>query len=123
MAFVGSGDGAIEILDTFNPTFPTGRIFIKDIPSGPLRAVLPFPLDNVGLTCATKVVLDQFNNDIGSAVEIFAGGNFAAPHPALGPPTEDGCIVVPLIGITDVGGVVVVDVRKSDVLSLHPSRP
>ena len=122
MAFVGSGDGAIEILDTFNPTFPTGRIFIKDIPSGPLRAVLPFPGDNVGLTCATKVVLDQFGTNIGSAVEIFAGGNFAAPHPAIGPPTEDACIVVKLIGITDVGGVVVIDVRKSDVLSLHPSR-
>ena len=69
MAFVGSGDGAIEILDTFNPTFATGRIFIKDIPSGPLRAVLPFPGDNAGLTCATRVVLDQFGTNIGSAVE------------------------------------------------------
>ena len=122
MAFVGSGDGAIEILDTFNPTFPTGRIFIRDIPSGPLKAVLPFPGDNAGLTCATKVVLDEFLNDIGSAVEIFAGGNFAAPHPAIGPPTEDACIVAKLIVITDVGGVVVIDVRKSDVLSLHPTR-
>ena len=123
MAFVGSGDGAIEILDTFNPTFPTGRIFIKDIPAGPLRAVLPFPGDNVGLTCATKVVLDQFGTNIGSAVEIFAGGNFANPHPASIPTTtEDACVVVKLIGITDVGGVVVIDVRKSDVLSLHPTR-
>ena len=87
IAFVGSGDRAIEILDTFNPTFPTGRIFIKDIPSGPLRAVLPFPGDNAGLTCATRVVLDQFGTNIGSAMEIFAGGNFAAPHPAIGPPT------------------------------------
>ena len=122
MAFVGSGDGAIEILDTFNPTFPTGRISIKDIPSGPLRAVLPFPGDNAGLSCFTKVVLDQFGTNIGSAVEIFAGGNFAAPHPPIGPPTEDACIVVKLIGITDAGGVVVIDVRKSDVLRFHPSR-
>ncbi len=123
MAFVGSGDGAIEILDTFNPTFRTGRIVIRDIPSGPLRAVLPFPGDNAGLTCATKMVMDRFGFTIGEAVEIFAGGNFAAPHPAAGPPTEDGCIVVKLVGTTDSGGVVVVDVRKSDVLSLHPSRP
>ena len=122
MAFVGTGDGAVEILDTFNPTFPTGRISIKDIPSGPLRAVLPFPGDNAGLTCATRVVLDQFGANIGSAVEVFAGGNFATPHPAIGPPTEDACIVVKLIGITDVGGVVVIDVRKSDVLRFHPSR-
>ncbi|MCH7890733.1 MAG: hypothetical protein IH921_04435, partial [Gemmatimonadetes bacterium] len=61
-------------------------------------------------------------NTIGEAVEIFQGGNFDTPHPASGPPTEDACIVVKLIGITDVGGVVVVDVRKSDVLSLHPTR-
>ena len=122
MAFVGSGDGAIEILDTFNPTFTTGRIFIKDIPSGPLRAVLLFPGDNAGLTCATRVVLDQFGTNIGSAVEVFAGGNFATPHPAGGPPTEDACVVVKLVVITDVGGVVVIDVRKSDVLRFHPSR-
>jgi hypothetical protein len=55
-------------------------------------------------------------------VEIFAGGDFNTPHPAAGGPTEDACIVVKLVGITDVGGVVVVDVRKSDVLELHPSR-
>jgi hypothetical protein len=30
--------------------------------------------------------------------------------------------VVKLVGITDVGGVVVVDVRKSDVLSVHSTR-
>jgi hypothetical protein len=66
---------------------------------------------------------DQFGNPIGSAVQIFAGGNFATPHPASIPTTtEDACVVVKLIGITDVGGVVVIDVRKSDVLSLHPTR-
>ena len=121
MAFVGSGDKAIDIIDTFH-FFQSGRIFLKDLPSGPLRAVLPFPGDNAGLTCATRVVTDQSATPIGSAIEIFAGGDFNTPHPALGGPTEDACIVVKLVGITDVGGVVVVDVRKSDVLSLHPAR-
>jgi hypothetical protein len=57
MAFVGSGDKTIEIIDTFH-FFKSGRIFTKDLPSGPLKAVLPFPGDNAGLTCATRVVLD-----------------------------------------------------------------
>ena len=122
IAFVGTGDKTIEIIDTFHPSFPVGRIFIKDLPAGPLKAVLPFPGDNAGLTCATRVVLDDAGNNIGDAMEIFAGGNFNTPHPAAGGPTEDACIVVKLIGITDVGGVVVIDVRKSDVLSFHPSR-
>lgn len=100
----------------------SGKLYIKDLPSGPLKAVLPFPGDNVGLTCATRVVLDDVGNNIGDAVEIFQGGDFNTPHPAGGGPTEDSCIVVKLVGITDVGGVVVVDVRKSDVLRLHPSR-
>jgi len=30
--------------------------------------------------------------------------------------------VVKLVGITDRGGVVVIDVRKSDVLRFHPTR-
>ena len=51
-----------------------------------------------------------------------AGGDFNTPHPEIGGPTEDVCAVVKLVGITDVGGGVVVDVRKSDVLSLHPTR-
>jgi hypothetical protein len=121
MAFVGSGDKAIDIIDTFH-FFKSGRIFLKDLPSGPLKAVLPFAGDNAGLTCTTRVVTDQGGAPIGAAIEIFAGGDFNTPHPALGGPTEDACIVVKLVAITDIGGVVVVDVRKSDVLSLHPSR-
>ena len=121
LGFVGTGDKTIEIIDTFH-FIKSGRIFTKDLPSGPLKAVLPFPGDNAGLTCTTRVVLDNTATPIGSAIEIFAGGNFNTPHPAAGGPTEDACIVVKLVGITDVGGVVVVDVRKSDVLSLHPSR-
>ena len=121
LAFVGSGDKTIEIIDTFH-FFVSGKLYIKDLPSGPLKAVLPFPGDNAGLTCATRAVQDQVGATIGQAVEIFQGGDFNSPHPASGGPTEDSCIVVKLVGITDVGGVVVVDVRKSDVLRLHPSR-
>ena len=121
LAFVGTGDKTVEIIDTFH-FIKSGRIFTKDLPSGPLKAVLPFPGDNAGLTCTTRVVLDQSGANIGSAIEIFAGGDFNSLHPAAGGPTEDACIVVKLVGITDVGGVVVVDVRKSDVLELHPSR-
>ena len=122
MAFVGSGDGAVEIFDTFHSAL-SGRLFIKDLPSGPLKAVLPFPGDNAAFTCATRVVRDRSGTNIGEAVEIFAGGNFATPHPASGGPTEDSCIVVKLVGITSGGGVVVIDVRKGDVLRFHPSRP
>jgi len=121
MGFVGSGDRAIDIIDTFH-FFRAGRIFIKDLPSGPLKAVLPFPGDNAGLTCATRAVFDQSGDNIGEAIAIFAGGDFNTPHPASGGPTEDACIVVKLVAITDVSGVVVIDVRKSDVLNLYPSR-
>ena len=121
MAFVGSGDKTIEIIDTFH-FFKSGRIFTKDLPAGPLKAVLPFAGDNAGLTCTTRTVFDQSAAAIGEAMEIFAGGDFNTPHPASGGPTEDACIVVKLVGITDIGGVVVIDVRKSDVLELHPSR-
>ena len=92
MAFVGSGDGAIEILDTFNPTFPTGRIFIKDIPSGPLRAVLPFPGDNVGLTCATKTVDDQFMNHHRLGCGNLRRWEFRHPPPGEHPDNYGGCL-------------------------------
>ena len=121
LGFVGTGDRTIVIIDTFH-FFRSGRIFIKDVPSGPLRAVLPFPEDNANFTCTSSTVTDQAGNTIGSAVEVFAGGDFNNPHPASGGPTEDSCIVVKLVGITDAGGVVVVDVRKSDLLRDHPTR-
>ena len=121
LAFVGSGDRTIDVIDTFF-FFTAGKIYTKDLPAGPLRAVLPFPGDNAAFTCATKTVQDQDGITIGEAVEIFAGGNFFTPHPAIGGPTEDACIVVKLVVTTDGGGVVVVDVRKSDVLRLHPLR-
>ena len=121
VGFVGTGDRTVDVIDTFH-FFRSGRIFIKDIPAGPIRGVLPFPEDNMNFTCATTTVTDQAGNPIGSAVEVYAGGDFNSPHPANGGPTEDSCIVVKLVGITDVGGVVVVDVRKSDLLRDHPAR-
>lgn len=67
------------ILDV-SATLPglVGGLLLSPIPSGLLRAVLAFPGDNVGLTCATKIVLDQFGTNTGSSVKIFAGGNFTA---------------------------------------------
>ena len=36
--------------------------------------------------------------------------------------TDDACIVVKLFAVTSTGGVVVVDVRKADILRDHPAR-
>ena len=67
MAFVGTGDKTIDILDTFH-FFRSGRIFTKDLPAGPLSAVLPFPGDNAAFTCTTRTVFDQSGTNIGEAV-------------------------------------------------------
>jgi hypothetical protein len=120
IAFAGTGERTIDIIDTFH-FFRSGRIFIRDVISGPLRAVLPFPEDNAGRQCRTTEVRDVTGNPIGQAVEIFASGDFSQPYPPDGP-TEDLCVVLKLFGITDSGGVVVVDVLKSDILRNHPSR-
>jgi hypothetical protein len=120
IAFVGTGERTIDIFDTFH-FFRSGRIFIRDVISGPLRAVLPFPSDNAGRRCEGVDVKDMTNSSIGQAIEIFQDGDFSRPHPADGA-TEDACVVVKLFGVTDSGGVVVIDVRKSDILRNHPSR-
>ena len=128
LAFVGSGERTIDIYDTFH-FFRSGRIFIRDVISGPLRASLPFPEDNqdssgTPFQCATTPVTDQAGRNIGSAIEIFQGGDFNNPWPEDGGAggTEDRCVVLKLYGTTDIGGVVVIDVRKSDLLRDHPSR-
>jgi hypothetical protein len=109
-------------VDTYH-FFRSGRLFIRDVVQGPLRAVLPFPEDNVGLTCATIPVADQAGQTIGRAVSIFQNRNFDTPYPANEPTaTDDRCIVLKLFGVTNVGGVVVVDVRKADILRDHPAR-
>jgi hypothetical protein len=120
MAFVGTGERTIDIIDTSN-FGRSGRLFIRDVIQGPLRAVLPFPEDNVGLQCATIPVTDQAGAFIGNAIQIFENGDFLRPIAPDGV-TEDSCIVVKLFGVTNTGGVVVVDVRKADILRDHPSR-
>jgi hypothetical protein len=120
IAFVGTGERTIDIIDTFH-FFRSGRIFIRDVISGPLRAVLPFPEDNAGRQCRTMPILDNTGQPVGNAVEIFADGDFSRPHPPNGP-SEDLCVVLKLFGVTDAGGVVVVDVLKSDILRNHPAR-
>jgi len=128
LAFVGTGERTIDIYDTFH-FGRSGRIFIRDVITGPLKASLPFPEDNVDASgvpfqCATATVTDQTGRAIGSTIEIFQGGDFTNPWPADGGAggTEDRCVVLKLYGTTDVGGVVVIDVRKSDVLRDHPAR-
>ena len=120
VAFVGTGEHTIDVIDTYH-FFRSGRIFIRDVVQGPLKAVLPFPEDNAGLTCATVAVTDQAGTMIGDAVQVFENGDFDTPYPENGA-TEDRCVVVKLFGVTDSGGVVVIDVRKADVLRDHPAR-
>ena len=120
LAFVGTGERTIDVIDT-QRFRPLGRLFIRDIIQGPLRAVLPFPEDNVGLQCVSVPVTDQVGATIGGAVQIYENGDFETPYAPDGA-TEDSCIVVKLFGVTNTGGVVVVDVRKADILREHPSR-
>jgi hypothetical protein len=120
MAFVGTGQRTVDIVDTWHST-RIGRIAIRDIITGPLRAVLPFPEDNAGLTCSTVPVTDKRGNFIGNAVQLYSGNSFDNP---IGPNgiSEDRCVVVKLFATTSAGGVVVIDVRKGDILRDHPER-
>ena len=120
LAFLGTGDATIEIVDAFHFN-RLGRLFVRNVVTGPLRASLPFPEDNVGLTCTTRAVFNGSGEYIGEAMDIYADVNGLVPHPAVGGPTEDLCVVIKLYGITD-EGVTVVDVRKGDILRDHPSR-
>jgi hypothetical protein len=112
LAFAGTGDRTIDIIDTFH-FFRSGRIFIRDVIVGPLKAVLPFPEDNAGRQCRTHPITDANGQGLGEAIEIFENGDFA---------TNDLCVVLKIFGITDSGGVVIVNVRKADILRNHPSR-
>ena len=120
LAFAGTAGGEIDIIDTFKFT-RIGQITLRNRIIGPLRATLPFPGDNAGMTCSTLPVEDLAGNPIGNAVRLYNNEDFTQPLPATGS-TEDACIVVNLFAITDAGGVVVVPVRKSDVLKYHPNR-
>lgn len=120
LAFVGTGDGTIDVIDTFRFR-RIGQITLRDVVTGPLKAILPFPEDNEGLSCPTIPVMDQGGNPIGDAIQLYTGGTFTLPIPAGGI-TDDSCIVVRLFAITSAGGVVVVPVRKSEILKYHPNR-
>ena len=116
----GNADGTIDIIDTFKFT-RIGQITLRDVITGPLRAILPFPEDNEGLSCPTVPVTDKVGNPIGNAIQLYTGGEFTLPIGAEGV-TDDSCIVVRLFAITSADGVVVVPVRKSEILKYHPNR-
>lgn len=120
LSFVGTGERTIDVIDTFK-FLRVGRLAIRDVITGPLKAILPFPEDNAGFRCASTPVTDQAGRYIGDAVQLYENGDFNSP---IGPNgiTEDRCVVVKLFGTTSSGGVVVVDVRKADVLREHPER-
>ncbi|HSW31871.1 MAG TPA: hypothetical protein VLH75_20475 [Longimicrobiales bacterium] len=120
LAFVGSGDRTVDIIDTWRFT-RIGRVYLRDIIVGPLRAVLPFPEDNAGLTCGSVDIRNRRNEPLGKAVQLYANSVFETP--LIGNTiTEDRCVVMKLFGITSAGGVVVVDVRKADIFREHPNR-
>lgn len=50
LAFAGTGRKSIKIIDTFH-FYERGEILIRDDVIGPLRASLPLPSDNAGLSC------------------------------------------------------------------------
>ena len=120
LAFVGTADGTVDIIDTFKFT-RIGQITLRDVVAGPLKAVLPFPDDNEGLSCPTIPVTDIGGNTIGNTVQLYINGEFTLPIPPDGV-TDDACVVVNLFAITSAGGVVVVPVRKSEILKYHPNR-
>ena len=121
LAFLGTGQGTIDIVDAFHFN-RLGRIVIRDVMAGPLRAVLPFPEDNEGYACQTKTVFNSTGQPIGEAIDIFADALGNVPYAAEGSVTEDRCVVLKLFGVTTAGGVAVIDVRKSDILRDHPAR-
>jgi hypothetical protein len=120
LSFAGTADGAIDIIDTYKFT-RIGQVTLRDRIVGPLRATLPFPGDNAGLTCGTIPVQDLDGHTIGNAIRVYNNENFTQPISPTGA-TNDACVVVNLFGVTDANGVVVVPVRKADILKYHPNR-
>jgi hypothetical protein len=120
LAFVASGDRTIEIIDT-QKFDRIGRITIRDVITGPLKAVLPFPGDNPPGLCPTIPISDRNGTPIGDAIQLYQGRVFEAPIAPDGS-TPDDCIVVKVFATTSAGGVVVVPIRKADILRDHPAR-
>ncbi|MEX2528985.1 MAG: hypothetical protein WEA09_15240 [Gemmatimonadota bacterium] len=100
LAFVGAGDGVIEVFDTRSFS-RIGRVFHRNTVTGPMKATLPFPGDNTGLTCGTQTIAGAGS---GSAIDWNSGA------------TDDACIVVKLSLVTADGGVAVVNVTKADII-------
>lgn len=125
LAFIGTGERTIDIVDAFHFN-RIGRIFIRDVVAGPLTAVLPFPDDNTGFQCSSVPVLNGSGQLVGEAIDVYQDALGNVPWPDIdddpATPTEDKCIVIKLFGVTSSGGVVVVDVRKGDILRDHPAR-
>lgn len=119
LAFVAGGDRTIEIIDTFKSE-RIGRVTIRDVITGPLKAILPFPGDNPPGRCPTIPISDRSGNPIGNAIQLY-GGFFEAPIAPDGS-TPDDCVVVKVFATTSAGGVVVVPIRKADILRDHPVR-
>lgn len=84
IAFVGTGEHSIRIVDTVHFT-ARGEIAIRDNLVGPLRAGPPRAADNTGKRC----------------------------------PGDPTCVVAKLYGVTDAGGIVVIDVLASDIKPLR----
>ncbi len=87
LAFVGANK-SVKVVDTFH-FYKVGDIDIRDTVIGPLKASLPLPSDNAALT----------------------GAGFSCSLDNPDPP----CIILKLYGVTDSGGVVIVNVRQRDV--------
>ena len=58
---------------------------------------------------------DRYGNALGNAIQLYAGADDSSPIPANGI-SDDACIVANVYAITDIGGVVVVPIRKADIL-------
>jgi hypothetical protein len=102
IAFLGSGERSIVIVDTWHFN-KLGELVIRDDIAGPLKASLPLAMDNADpeLTCNLVPVTDRYGSWIGDAVDLAS--------------SDDACVAVKLYGITSVGGVAVIDVRVSDI--------
>ena len=122
LAFVGTAEGTIDIIDTYKFT-RIGQITLRDRITGPLRAVLPSALDNAGLSCGSIPVTSSNGAGIGQAIRIYFNEEFTQPILGNGGGTDDACTVVKLFATTSADGVVVVPVRKADVFKYHPNNP
>ncbi|MGM0668949.1 MAG: hypothetical protein ACQET1_04470, partial [Gemmatimonadota bacterium] len=122
LAFLGTAQGTIDIVDTFKFT-RIGQITLRDQITGPLRAVLPTAEDNAGLSCGSVPVSSRNGLAIGQAVRIYQNEEFTAPILGDGGGTDDACTVMKLFATTSTDGVVVVPVRKVDVFRYHPNNP